>query len=265
MASQLHQSERLAAIGQLAAGMAHEINNPVGFVRSNVETLGGYLATLFAIIDACVAQSTVPEAVAQALCAADIEFVRADAPLLIDECREGLERVRKIVAALREFAKEGLADAGMTDLHACLASAINLVSGGLSPGIAIVREGVSLPLVRCRSAQINQVALALLTNAIQALEGKAGKIAVRTGQDDAVHVWFEIADNGCGISPEYLPHLFEPFFTTRPVGHGTGMGLATAFGIVTDHGGRIEVDSFPGVGSRFRVTLPAGGESSSAT
>lgn len=144
----------------------------------------------------------------------------------------------------------------MTDLHACIASAINLVSGNLPPGVAIASEGASLPLVRCRPAQINQLVLALLSNAIQALDGKAGTITLRTGQDDAAHAWFEIADDGCGIAPEYLPRLFEPFFTTRQVGRGTGMGLATAFGIVTDHGGRIEVDSAPGAGSRFRVTLP---------
>ncbi len=256
METHLRQSERLAAIGQLAAGMAHEINNPIGFVRSNVETLGKYLSALLPLADACAAQPAIPQAVAQALRSADIEFVREDAPQLLDECRNGLERVRKIVANLREFAQEGQADWRMTDLHASLSSAINLVSGSLLPGVAIVIEGNRLPLVHCCPGQINQLVLALLTNAIHALDGKTGQITVRTGQHDEAHVWFEVADNGCGIAPEHLPRLFEPFFTTRQVGRGTGMGLATAFGIVTDHGGRIEVDSVLGIGSRFRVTLP---------
>lgn len=256
METHIHQSERLAAIGQLAAGMAHEINNPVGFIRSNIETLGKYLDGLLAVAEACAAQPVLPEAITQAMHAADIEFVREDAPLLLEECRGGLERVSKIVANLREFAQEGQDDWRMSDLQACLDSTINLLSGSLSPDLAIVREDASLPQVRCRPAQINQLLLVLLTNAIQALDGKAGKITVRTGADDSAHVWFEIADTGCGISPESLPRIFEPFFTTRPVGQGTGMGLATAFGIVNDHAGRIEVDSSLGVGSCFRVTLP---------
>ena len=259
METQLYQSERLAAIGQLAAGMAHEINNPVGFVRSNIETLGKYLDGLLALAETCAVQSAVPDAVAQALRVVDIEFLRDDAPLLLKECREGLERVRKIVANLREFAQEGQGDWRMTDLHACLLSAINLISGSLPPGVVIAREEAGLPLVRCRPAQINQVVLALLTNAIQALDGKVGTITVRTGLDDAAHVWFEVADSGCGIAPENLPRLFEPFFTTRQVGRGAGMGLSTVFGIVTDHGGRIDVDSTLGNGSCFRVTLPTTG------
>lgn len=256
MQAQLHQSERLAAIGQLAAGMAHEINNPVGFVRSNLATLGTYLSNLLALADACAALPAAPEPLRQALLAADADFVREDAPLLLGECRAGLDRVRQIVADLREFAQEGQTDRCRTDLHGCLASALNLVSGSLPPGVVVACEEMALPPVYCRPAQINQVVLALLANAIQAMADKSGRITLRTGQDDPAHAWFEVADEGCGIAPDHLPRIFEPFFTTRPVGRGTGMGLATAFGIVSDHGGRIEVSSTPGDGSCFRVRLP---------
>lgn len=254
--SQLQQAERLAAVGQLAAGMAHEINNPIGFVCSNVRTLGGYLEGLLALADACAAQPNLPETLKHALREADVEFVRQDTPQLVHECREGLERVRKIVADLREFAHEGRSEWLMADLHTCIASAINLVSCRLPSGVSMECAGAKLPAVHCCPAQINQVLLALLTNAIQASERKTGPITVRTGQADAEHVWFEVADQGCGIAPENLPHLFEPFFTTREVGRGTGMGLATVFGMVSDHGGSIDVDSSLGSGSRFRVTLP---------
>lgn len=265
MEAHMHQSERLAAIGQLAAGMAHEINNPIGFVRSNLETLGKYLGDLMAVAEtaAQAGLSASPDAAAalqRALTAADLEFVREDAPQLIDECRSGLERVRKIVADLREFAHEGDIDWAQADLHVCLDSAVNMLSSGVPENVSVEKIYAALPLLRCRPAQINQIALALLSNAILAIDAAGGTITIATGQDADSTLWFEIADTGCGIPSADMPRIFEPFFTTRPVGKGAGMGLATCFGIVSDHGGHIEVQSSPGAGSRFRVTLPLAGK-----
>jgi two-component system, NtrC family, sensor kinase len=259
----LQQSERLASIGQLAAGVAHEINNPVGFVRSNIETLGGYLHTLLALLEryaAVEAAGARPEALA-ALQAeksrADLDFLRDDAPMLVDECRDGLDRIRKIVADLREFSREGEAELCEVDLNACLESAINLFASNLSKTIELKRDYAILPALRCRPRQLNQVFFALLANAGQAIGGQAGRITVSSGQGGDGEQWVQVSDTGCGIAAEHLPRIFEPFFTTRPVGKGTGMGLAMCFGIVADHGGRIEVRSAPGAGASFRVVLPS--------
>ncbi|MBK7357254.1 ATP-binding protein [Propionivibrio sp.] len=258
----LQQSERLASIGQLAAGVAHEINNPLSFIRSNVETLGEYLSSLLVLVDHYAAvEATGPAhetltALQAAKEKADLDFVRQDAPALLDECRNGLERVRKIVADLREFSREGDTDWSEVDIHTCLESAINLVVGGLPSTIRLERRYAKLPTLRCKPLQLNQVFLALLRNAALAIGDHPGTITASSGQNDQGELWFEIADTGVGIAPENLPRLFEPFFTTRKVGQGTGMGLSMCFGIVADHGGRIEVQSTPGAGASFRVTLP---------
>ncbi|MBI1904984.1 MAG: PAS domain S-box protein [Rhodocyclales bacterium] len=264
MEEHLRQSDRLASIGQLAAGVAHEINNPVSFVRSNVETLGNYLRTLRELVEryaALEAEYPNPDLLKTLMAlrsSADLEFLDEDAPQLLAECRDGLERVRKIVADLREFCHEGEAEWSMTDIHACLDSAINLFSAGLPDTLEIRREYATLPPLHCCPPQLNQVFLALLCNAGQAIGEQPGRITIRTGQGDDATQWMEVADTGCGIAPEHLPRIFEPFFTTRPPGMGTGMGLATCFGIVAEHGGRIEVHSTPGVGTCFRVVLAAG-------
>ncbi|MCK6405733.1 MAG: ATP-binding protein [Rhodocyclaceae bacterium] len=264
LASRLQQSERLAAIGQLAAGTAHEINNPIGFVRSNVETLRTYLDQLLAVATRAEAVCAEPSptamtALAEALRTADVEFLREDAPQLLDESRDGLDRVRKIVADLREFAREGQTEWGNCRLCDCIDSAINLIGSKLPASAHIERRYADLPPLRGQPVHLSQVAHALLLNATLALPATGGRIVVSTGREDEATQYVEIADNGCGIAPENLPHVFEPFFTTREPGRGTGMGLATCFGIVSEHGGRIEAHSAPGSGSRFRVTLPERG------
>lgn len=258
----LQQSERLASIGQLAAGVAHEINNPVGFVRSNVEALNNYLHTLlqlvehYAELEASCTQAHALAALQAEKQQADLDFLREDAPILVDECRNGLERVRKIVADLREFSREGETDWSEADLQNCLESALKLLAGGLPKTVEIKRQYSTLPALRCRPLQLNQVFLALLANAAQAIGEQPGCITLSSGQSEHGEQWVEVSDSGCGIAAEHLAHIFEPFFTTRPVGKGTGMGLAMSFGIIADHGGRIEVQSAPGAGSSFRVSLP---------
>lgn len=258
---QLLQSEKLAAIGQLAAGIAHEINNPVGFVNSNLNTLSGYLADLFCVVDAyaaALAANQIAEPARselQALLAKkQLAFLREDIPDLLAESREGLARVRGIVQDLKDFAHSDSDTWELSDLHKGLDSTLNIICNELKYHCKIVKEYAEIPQIYCLPSQLNQVFMNLLVNAGQAIETQ-GVVTVRTGCLEN-EVWVEIGDNGRGIAPEHISRLFEPFFTTKPVGKGTGLGLSISRNIVAKHGGRIEVDSEPGRGSRFRVCLP---------
>ncbi|TFH85615.1 hypothetical protein EQG41_16180 [Billgrantia azerbaijanica] len=251
--SQLLQSEKLAAIGQLAAGVAHEINNPIGYVFSNLKTLADYVRDLLQIIDASdrVASLEELQAVKQRL---DYGYIREDVQALINESEEGIERVKSIITALKDFSHIEEDDFATADLHRGLDTTLNLVNNELKYKAEVVKQYGELPEIECLPSQINQVALNLLTNAAQSIEGH-GRITLRTGCD-ATHAWFEVEDTGHGITAEHRERLFDPFFTTKPVGEGTGLGLALSWSIVQKHGGRIEVASEPGQGSRFRVWLP---------
>ncbi|OHC66447.1 MAG: hypothetical protein A2040_15505 [Rhodocyclales bacterium GWA2_65_19] len=255
--NQLLQSEKMAAIGQLAAGVAHEINNPVGFVSSNLGTLGHYVEDLLRVIDAA-ADCPPAQAAAQAI---ELPFVRQDLAALLAESRDGLERVRQIVANLKDFSHVDQAEWQQADLLAGLESTINVVWHELKYKTEIRRELQPLPPVRCLPAQINQVLMNLLLNAAQAIPAH-GTITLRSGLADPLHdgqVWIEVADDGIGMEEETRRRLFEPFFTTKPVGQGTGLGLSLSWDIVHTHGGSFEVDSAPGAGSRIRLWLPIDG------
>lgn len=262
---QLLQSEKLAAIGQLAAGIAHEINNPVGFVLSNLNSLQRYMSTLLDYarsLDQLIGQHT-PSLDAQLLAlaqAADIEFLAEDGPALVAESQEGLTRVRDIVVDLRDFSRVDSAHQwDQVDIHRCIESTLNIAHNEVKYQADLVREYSELPAVTCIPSQINQVVLNLVVNAAQSYAGKStqgggrGTITVRTGTDatDAASIWFEVADAGSGIAPENLKRIFDPFFTTKPVGKGTGLGLSLTYGIVRAHGGRIDVSSTVGVGTTF--------------
>jgi PAS domain S-box-containing protein len=262
MQLQLLQSEKMASIGQLASGVAHEINNPIGFVKSNLGSLAGYVSSLLEIVRAYEDVEHIQgEAVAHAL--RDIEqrkkevdytYLVEDVTKLIDESIEGVQRVSQIVADLKNFSRTGDATPQPADLQAGIESTINVVWNQLKYKVNVVREYAPLPLVSCVASQINQVVMNLLTNAEQAITGR-GTITVRTGVD-ADTVWFEVQDTGCGIAPDKQARIFEPFYTSKPVGQGTGLGLSISFGIVQRHGGSITVKSAPDAGSTFRVTLP---------
>jgi signal transduction histidine kinase len=185
---------------------------------------------------------------------ADLDFIREDAPPLLDESRKGLERVTRIVADLKEFSRVGESLWQPADVHRCLENTLNVVASELRHKATIVRNYGVLPEIRCMPFQLNQVFMNLLLNAVQAVH-EPGTITVGTGRDGEC-VWIDIKDDGAGIPPEHLKRLFEPFFTTKPVGTGTGLGLSVAYGIVQQHGGRIEVSSEVGRGSVFRVLLP---------
>ena len=254
---QLLQSEKMAAIGQLAAGVAHEINNPVGFVNSNLGTLKGYINNLLQVIDAyeAVDAGGEREQLEAARRQADLEFLREDLPSLLLESQEGLNRVTKIVQDLKDFSRVDQAECQRANLNEALESTLNVVWNEIKYKAEVVRELGDIPDVECVPAQINQVFMNLLVNAAQAIEQR-GKITLRSGMEND-EVWFEIADSGKGMSAEVRNRIFEPFYTTKPVGKGTGLGLSISYDIIVKkHGGRIEVSSEPGQGTTFRITLP---------
>ncbi|MGE5490417.1 MAG: ATP-binding protein [Actinomycetota bacterium] len=258
--SQLLQSEKMASIGQLAAGVAHEINNPIGFVNSNLVTLRGYVDDLLSLVDAyrkLEDDPGNPEAVTVARSqreSVDLEYLREDIPSLMRETLEGIQRVRQIVKDLKDFSHVDKAEWQEADLHAGLDSTLNVVWNELKYKAQVVKEYGDLPLVSCIPSQLNQVFMNLLVNAAHAIPER-GTITIRTG-GEGEWVWVEIADTGKGISPEVLNRIFEPFFTTKPVGVGTGLGLSVSYGIIKKHGGRIDVQSEVGQGTAFRVWLP---------
>ncbi|CAM8751924.1 histidine kinase [Burkholderia pseudomallei] len=256
---QLLQSEKLASIGQLAAGVAHEINNPIGFVNANLNTLRSWVQGLLDVIAVQEALTGTLAADARAPLAAvardiDLDYVRGDILALIDESIDGAMRVRRIVCDLRDFSRPSGDAWAFADLHASLESTLNVVHNELKYKADIVREYGVLPLVECNTAQLSQVFMNLLVNAAQSI-GTHGTITIRTTHDgDTVSI--SIADTGAGIPEDAIGRIFDPFFTTKPVGQGTGLGLSISHGIVEHHGGRIDVESHVGRGSTLTVTLP---------
>ncbi|MET3131548.1 two-component system NtrC family sensor kinase [Oxalobacteraceae bacterium GrIS 1.11] len=259
---QLLQSEKLASIGQLAAGVAHEINNPIGYIFSNFGTLQGYLDSLFAMLQAYQeAEESIAEPVIAARLRAlreeiDLGFLRDDIPVLMSESREGIVRVRHIVQDLKDFSR---VDANQewvwANLHNGIDSTLNIVSNEVKYKADVVKQYGEIPDIECLPSQINQVVMNLVVNAAHAIGEQRGKITLRTGLSGE-QVWLEVSDTGSGIARENLSRIFDPFFTTKAIGKGTGLGLSLAYGIVQKHQGTIEVDSEPGRGTTFRITLP---------
>jgi hemerythrin-like metal-binding protein len=257
---QLLQSEKMAAVGQLAAGVAHEINNPIGFVSSNLGSLSTYVAQMFELITAYEQASTaLPPAQQSAIEAArkrvEIEYLRQDVPELLTESKEGLARVKRIVNDLRDFSHVDADHWAPGDINQALESSLNVASNELKYKAEVVKQLASLPPIVCIVSQLSQVFLNLLVNAAHAIQGQ-GKITVRTGTGDDQTVWIEISDTGCGMSEETQKRIFEPFYTTKAVGKGTGLGLSISWEIIKRHQGTIDVKSTLGQGSTFRITLP---------
>ncbi|UCV10855.1 PAS domain S-box protein [Dechloromonas denitrificans] len=259
--NQLLQSEKMASIGQLAAGIAHELNNPIGFVHSNLGTLDGYVHDLMSIISAYEEQLGAPadaahaEIIRRLKTEYDFEFLEKDIFSLLGESKDGLSRVRKIVQDLKSFSHVGEQEWQEADLHQGIDSTLNIVWNELKYKCKVVKEYGDLPHIYCLISQLNQVFMNLLVNAGHAIETQ-GTITIRTQRSGTDMVSIEISDTGKGISPEHINRIFEPFFTTKPVGKGTGLGLSLSYSIVKRHSGRIEVDSQPGHGSTFRILLP---------
>jgi PAS domain S-box-containing protein len=258
---QLLQSEKMASIGQLAAGVAHEINNPIGFVNSNMSTLKGYVDTLLSVVHAyneAVMQAAPGTALAARIDAidksADLGFLKEDIGDLVRESLDGLERVRNIVQSLKDFTHVGASDWHFADLHAGLETTLNIVANEIKYKAVVEKRYGQLPEVKCLPSQLNQVFMNLLVNAGQAIRER-GVITIATGVEGD-WVWVAISDTGCGIPPQNMKRIFEPFFTTKPVGSGTGLGLSLSYSIINKHGGRIDVDSAPGIGTTFTIRLP---------
>ncbi|TCW83989.1 histidine kinase [Burkholderia sp. SRS-46] len=256
---QLLQSEKLASIGQLAAGVAHEINNPIGFVSANLNTLRAWVRGLLDVVAAHEAamsrhDAETRDALTAAGREADIDYIRDEIATLIEESIDGTMRVRRIVQDLRDFSRPGSGEWSVVDLHAGLESTLNVVHNELKYKADIVREYGDVPQVECLPSQLNQVFMNLLVNAAQAISGR-GVITIRT-TSDGDHVTIAISDTGKGMSPDVVRRIFDPFFTTKPVGQGTGLGLSVSHGIVERHRGAIEVASEPGRGSTFSIRLP---------
>ena len=252
---QLLQSEKMAAIGQLAAGVAHEINNPIGYVSSNINALSGYVNDLLRLIRSYEkAQLSTPE-LDRLRREVDIDFLAEDIVALVAESQDGIDRVKQIVHSLKDFSR---ADHGgefvPADLRHCIESTLNVVNNEIKYKAEVTRDFAELPPVECRASQINQVIMNLLVNAAHAIRER-GVIGIRTALHEGGAL-IEISDTGAGIPQDHIDRIFEPFFTTKPVGEGTGLGLSVSYGIVRDHDGWIKVHSAVGAGTRFSVWLP---------
>lgn len=259
--SHLLQADKMASVGQLAAGVAHEINNPIGYVYSNLGTLEKYVQSTFSLLDQYEqAENLISDAAVLAKIKAakdqlDIAYLKEDLQTLMAESKDGITRVKSIVQNLKDFSHVDAADEWLyADLHAGLNSTLNIVNNEIKYKAEVIREFGQLPHVECLASQLNQVFMNLLVNASHAIEER-GTITVRTGSAGE-QVWVEITDTGKGIPPENIKKIFDPFFTTKPIGKGTGLGLSLSYGIVQKHQGRIEVKSEVGKGTTFRVWLP---------
>ncbi|MES2039363.1 MAG: ATP-binding protein, partial [Pseudomonadota bacterium] len=261
--SQLIQSEKLASIGQLAAGVAHEINNPIGFIFSNFSTLESYLDKLFEILSAYenaeqdMEQGLPIDQVKELRERLELKYLKEDIPVLMRESKDGVLRVSKIIQDLKDFSRVNDTQTWeLADIHQGIESTLNIIASEIKYTADIVKEYGVIPEVECLPSQINQVVMNIVLNAVHASgTAKRGQITIRTRSDDG-QVWIEIEDKGSGIPDDILPRIFDPFFTTKPAGKGTGLGLSLSYGIVQKHNGHIDVQTKIGTGTMFRVTLP---------
>lgn len=256
---QLMQSDKMAAIGQLAAGVAHEINNPVGFVSSNLSTLTQYLDDVFRVVSAYESIDASLAAEQQASLQAikkeiDLGYLKSDISELLRESRDGLARIIRIVQDMKNFSHIGENKWELVNIHDGIETTLNIVHNEIKYKAKIVRDFDETGLVQCMPSQINQVLMNLMVNASHAMEAD-GTLTIKTRQE-ANKLKISISDTGCGMPPEVVKKIFNPFFTTKPVGKGTGLGLSLSYTIIAKHHGSIDVESQPGKGTTFVVTLP---------
>lgn len=249
----LLHTERLASIGQLAAGVAHEINNPIGYVSSNLGTLSGYTRDMLKVIDAIDTTDSMDD-LRRLKLNLEYDYIRSDVEALVSESKEGIGRVKRLISALKDFSHVEGEDFRKVDLRNGIEATLNIANNEIKYKAEVVTIYGALPDVECNAAQINQVVLNLLINSAQAITD-FGKITVRTGAEGPF-VWLEVEDTGRGMEPAVADRIFEPFFTTKPLGQGTGLGLSLSYSIIENHHGRIDVFSTPGQGTRIRVWLP---------
>ncbi len=272
---QLVQTEKMSSLGQMVAGIAHEINNPVNFIYGNLNHAGEYTQDLLRLIE--LYQEHYPQPVTtiqDEIAAIDLEFLMEDLPKLLASMKVGADRIQKIVLALRNFSRMDEAEVKAVNIHDGIDSTLMILQSRLKakhdhPGIEVVKEYGNLPEVECYAGQLNQVFMNVLANAIDALEenaarspisptGNPNQITIRTElAPDANHIIVHIRDNGPGMPESVLRRLFDPFFTTKPVGKGTGLGLSISYQVVVErHRGSLQCTSQPGQGSEFHIQIP---------
>ena len=273
--AQLLQSEKMASIGRLAAGVAHEINNPTGFVSSNLKTLSEYIEDIMELFeeyrklvsklkknsDTCGPFHEISEQLKHIVALeneVDLDFVLKDIFELIDESKEGTERIKKIVQDLKDFAHPGQDKPKFADINQNIDSTVNVVWNELKYKADVIKDYGDLPRVQCYPQLLNQVFMNLLINAVQSIE-KRGEINIKTRADNG-YVEIKISDTGSGIPKENLNRIFDPFFTTKDVGKGTGLGLNVAYNIIKKHHGKIDVNSGVGKGTTFTIKIPVTGD-----
>jgi two-component system, NtrC family, sensor kinase len=257
--AQLIQNEKMASIGQLAGGVAHELNNPAGFIFSNMEGFGRYTSDLNRLL-AAYDRIAIPT-----ICEAEINEIKreiryetflSELTSIVEDCQEGARRIRDIVLNLRTFSRLDEAELKRVDLHAGIDATIRLLSQYFNSNhITLKRDYGELPLVECYAGQLNQVWMNLLTNAAQAIGTEPGLVRIIT-RLEGENVSVQIQDTGRGIPAEDLNRIFDPFFTTKSVGEGTGLGLSISYGIIESHGGSITVESAPDIGTTFTTLIP---------
>jgi signal transduction histidine kinase len=256
--TEIVKNEKMASLGVLAAGVAHELNNPAGFIIGNLEILkrsAGGFARLLRFYEELSLSPIEASALKQLKDEIDYENTFAELGLMITDCCDGAERIRDVVQNLQTFSRQDHADYKKIDIHEGIESTIHFLSRYYSSGsINLYRNYADLPLVDCFAGQLNQVWMNLLANAADAVE-TGGDVFISTSQLDG-KVIVKISDTGCGMQPEHISRIFDPFFTTKSVGKGTGLGLSVSYSIIERHSGAIEVESTPGQGTTFKVILP---------
>jgi two-component system, NtrC family, sensor kinase len=261
--AQVLQAEKMASLGQLAAGVAHELNNPAGFIYSNIDLLKEHVERLKSCLSDYDEVELPPEAAARIDAIKkeiDYDNLVADLGSILSDCYSGAERICDVVQNLRLFSRLDEAEFKRVDLNEGIESTVRLLSGYYKSGkITLTRDYGQIPQTNCYAAQLNQVWMNLLANAAQAIGTAKGEVHIKTWCE-AQNVIVSISDTGPGMAPEQLKKIFDPFFTTKPVGEGTGLGLSISHGIVERHGGRLTVESAPGQGTTFTIFLPVDAE-----